>query len=52
MICPKCGGDLVGDGYSTVIHCEYADPSMYEYNAPDDGPVLCDFKEEEDDTTN
>ena len=45
--CPKCGGDLIGDGYTSVVHCEYAEEDDYEYNAPDDGPVLCNYVEEE-----
>ena len=45
MSCPKCGGDLIGDGYTVVIHCEYADESKYEYHEPDSDPIYCDFEE-------
>ncbi len=41
--CPKCGGDEIGDGYTSVIHCEYTDESKYEGMAPDEGPVWCDY---------
>lgn len=47
MSCPNCGGDVHGDGYTSVMHCEYADESEYEYAAPDEGPFYCDFEEEE-----
>ena len=23
--CPICGGNLIGDGYSSVVHCENVD---------------------------
>ena len=44
--CPKCGGDEIGDGYTSVIHCEYTDESKYEGMAPDEGPVWCDYENE------
>ena len=44
--CPKCGGDLIGDGYRDVLHCENADPESYAYHEPDAQPVYCEFKEE------
>ena len=28
--CPKCGGDVEGDGYVNVMHCEYADEKDLE----------------------
>lgn len=43
--CPNCGGTLVGDGVSSVIHCEYVDV-LGEGYAPDEGPVYCDFGQE------
>jgi hypothetical protein len=45
--CPNCGGDLIGDGYTSVIHCEYADDDEYAYAAPDEGPFLCNFEDQE-----
>ena len=41
--CPRCGGDLIGDGYNTVLHCENAEEAAYEFHEPDAQPVLCDF---------
>ncbi len=41
--CPECGGDLIGDGYTTVIHCEYTEEEVYYYAAPDEGPFYCDY---------
>lgn len=39
-VCPRCGGTLVGDGYTTAQHCEnaYDVPSDLEPDAP---PFLC-----------
>lgn len=39
--CPDCGGDYVGDGVTSVRHCEYAPEEDYEHHAPDEGPVNC-----------
>lgn len=42
--CVCCGGRLIGDGYQTVVHCEYAeDIESYE---PDSGIVFCTHKED------
>ena len=45
MKCPKCGGDIIGDGYTSVMHCEYADDEEYEHCEPDADVVLCNFEE-------
>ena len=38
--CPVCGGKLIGDGYTTVVHCENVDmPFDIE---PDANPVFCE----------
>ena len=42
--CTKCGGALVGDGYTSVQHCENIDVSGDGFE-PDAGPIMCDFKE-------
>lgn len=36
--CPNCGGPLHGDGWRTVLHCEFADIDGIE---PDARPVFC-----------
>ena len=46
MTCKKCGGTMIGDGYTTVLHCEYADPDEYWDKEPDAEPVWCDYEEE------
>lgn len=46
--CPKCGGNMFGNGYTEVIHCEFAEESTYEYLAPDSNPVLCNYEETEE----
>lgn len=43
MSCIKCGGTMVGDGYSSVISCEYADSEEMVYAAPDEGPFYCNY---------
>ena len=43
--CPNCGGDLLGDGYHTVIHCENADYDRVESFEPDANPIYCEEKE-------
>lgn len=44
--CPKCGGTVFGDGYTSVVQCEYATNPEIDFMAPDEGPVFCDSKEE------
>lgn len=41
--CPKCGGNLIGDGYTRVIHCEFVDVDRDV--EPDAEPVYCDFED-------
>lgn len=48
MSCPKCGGEMIGDGYTTVLHCEFANEEDYWYLAPDSNPIYCDFEEDEE----
>jgi hypothetical protein len=47
MGCIKCGGEMIGDGYHTVMHCENIDEANddYEYAAPDEGPFYCGYQE-------
>ena len=42
-VCPNCGGDLIGDGYTSVVHCEYANEESYENCEPDAGPIYCTY---------
>ena len=44
--CKKCNGGMVGDGYTTVLHCEDADPDKVMCAEPDADPVLCNYKED------
>ena len=43
--CIKCGGDMIGDGHTSVTHCEYAEESSYECVEPDGGPIYCNFED-------
>ena len=49
MSCIKCGGDMIGDDYTMVLHCENVDD--IEGYEPDAGPIYCDFEEEADKPT-
>ncbi len=40
-VCNKCGGELIGDGYTSVVHCENADEDMYCGLEPDANIVEC-----------
>lgn len=42
MQCLDCGGTMIGDGYTEVVHCENAEEESYAYCAPDEGPVYCE----------
>ena len=44
--CPTCGGQMVGDGYTVLRHCENSDPP--DFIAPDSGIFFCDPKTQED----
>ena len=39
--CPECGGTILGDGYTTVYHCENVDFDHTEYE-PDAGTIVCE----------
>jgi hypothetical protein len=43
MSCINCGGTMIGDGYLTVRHCEFATDDLYWDKEPDAPPVYCDF---------
>lgn len=46
MVCSKCGGTIVGNGYTLVFHCEFADDEKVFESEPDANIILCDYKEE------
>lgn len=48
MKCIKCGGDMIGDGYTSIMHCEYANEADYEFHEPDASPVYCNYIDDED----
>lgn len=39
MNCPVCGGTMIGDGYTTPIHCENVD--LDPWIEADFGPIYC-----------
>ena len=39
--CRNCGGDMMGDGYSTIVHCESVDRMELAFMGVDEGPVYC-----------
>lgn len=36
-----CGGDMIGDGYTVVRHCEFCKEEEYFDKEPDGDPVYC-----------
>ena len=41
MKCTKCGGDIIGDGYTVPFHCEMLEMPNVE---PDSSVVYCGIK--------
>jgi hypothetical protein len=41
MICTNCGETMVGDGYTTVIHCPHVNWDRHIYIEPDAQPIHC-----------
>lgn len=42
--CPVCGGEMIGDGYTVVVHCENVhNPMGIE---PDAEPIYCELNQE------
>lgn len=39
--CPRCGGTIIGDGYTMVRHCEFADDDRIYDAEPDAPAILC-----------
>lgn len=50
MTCEICGGDMTGDGYTSVLCCERVefDPEKITYEA-DAGPIFCTMDKESND---
>ena len=46
MKCPNCGGSMLGDGYTTPIHCEHVHGDALLV-APDSNIVLCNPQDED-----
>lgn len=40
MYCIMCGGNMIGDGYSMVLHCENYEGDIYDME-PDANPLYC-----------
>lgn len=47
MSCPNCGFDLIGDGYTSVLHCENVDVTGEGYES-DAGPIFCEPEAEDE----
>ena len=43
--CKKCGGGIIGDGYTVAYHCEYAEEETYIYHEPDASTVYCNYED-------
>lgn len=43
MRCKDCGGNMIGDGYTQVCHCEFVELKGDE--EPDSGPIYCGYSE-------
>lgn len=42
--CPVCGGSIIGDGYTMVLHCENAESNDIMDSEPDAPIILCSRK--------
>jgi len=45
--CPRCGDDLLGDGYTLPFHCINAYEEDWWYSEPDSGPWYCNPETED-----
>lgn len=41
--CKDCNGEMIGDGYTSVKHCEFAEEASYEFHEADAAPVYCHY---------
>lgn len=44
--CDVCGGNIVGDGYTIVFHCENVELDLFNLPEPDSNIVCCKNKSE------
>lgn len=42
LTCPYCGGTVLGDGFTTPLHCENADEASYQDKEPDANVTYCE----------
>ena len=40
-VCPNCGGAILGDGYTVVLHCEFAEDDLIVAAEPDAPAIYC-----------
>jgi len=45
-ICPNCGENMIGDGYTLPSHCPNAYEEDWWYEPPDSGPWFCSIDED------
>ena len=45
-ICPNCGENMIGDGYTLPYHCPNAYEEEWWYEPPDSGPWFCSIDED------
>lgn len=41
MNCKICGGDIIGDGYTIVLHCENVELDLSNLPEPDSNIIYC-----------
>ena len=46
MQCKKCGAAIIGDGYTSVFHCENSDENRVMEAEPDAPVILCDYEDD------
>jgi len=45
ICCKDCGGEMIGDGFTVIVHCENAEEESFFYDEPDSAHVFCGFKD-------
>jgi len=47
--CQKCGGDMMGDGYTRALICEFVpDTDETDAREADANPLYCSFEDDRD----